>query len=88
MKRIFRFTLVSAVALIAAFCASPQQMAKLASMVKTDCNPKVLECVGGQIKATYSITFPAKFFVPKAYLKVTPQLVYNGTIENGPDFWM
>lgn len=88
MKRFFRFTIISAVAAIAAFCASPQQMAKLASMVKTDCSPKILECVGGQIKATYSITFPAKFFVPKAYLKVTPQLVYNGTIENGPDFWM
>lgn len=88
MKRFFRTALVAAVAAAATFCANPQQMAKLASMVKTDCTPNPLECVGGQIKATYSIAFPAKYFVPNAYLKVTPQLVYGGVTENGPDFWM
>lgn len=88
MKRFFKTTLIAAVALIAAFCASPQQMAKLASMVKTECNPQILECVAGQIKATYTINFPANYFVPNAYLKITPQLVYNGKTENAPDFWM
>ena len=88
MKRFFRTTLIAATAVIAAFCASPQQMAKLASMVKTECSPKILECVAGQIKATYTISFPANYFVPNAYLKITPQLVYNGITENAPDFWM
>ncbi|MBR0313678.1 MAG: hypothetical protein IJK39_00945 [Bacteroidales bacterium] len=88
MKRFFKTTLIAAVALIAAFCANPQQMAKLASMVKTECTPQILECVAGQIKATYSISFPANYFLPNAYLKITPQLVYNGTTENGPEFWM
>ena len=88
MKRFFKTTLIAAVALIAAFCANPQQMAKLASMVKTECTSQILECVAGQIKATYSISFPANYFLPNAYLKITPQLVYNGTTENGPEFWM
>lgn len=88
MKRFFKFTLIAAVAALAAFCANPQQMAKLASMVKTECNPAVLECVGGQIKATYTITFPAKYFLQNAYMKVTPELVYGDKKEVGPDFWM
>ena len=88
MKRFFKFTLIAAAAALAAFCANPQQMAKLASMVKTECNPKTLECVGGQIKATYTITFPAKYFLQNAYMKITPELVYGDQKEVAADFWM
>ena len=72
MKRFFRLALLAAVAALAVFCASPQQMAKLASMVKTECNPQTLECVGGRIAATYTISFPAKY--PSGRLKVLPAL--------------
>ncbi len=74
--------------LLVTFCANPQQMAKLAALVKTECNPQILECVGGEIKATYTIHFPEKYFVQTAYLKVTPVLVYEGGQVAGPDFWM
>ena len=88
MKRFFRLALLAAVAALAVFCASPQQMAKLASMVKTECNPQTLECVGGRIAATYTISFPAKYFLPNAYMKITPELVYENQKEVAPDFWM
>ena len=88
MKRFFRLALLAAVAALAVFCASPQQMAKLASMVKTECNPHTLECVGGRIAATYTISFPAKYFLPNAYMKITLELVYENQKEVAPDFWM
>ncbi len=88
MKKLLKYSTLLAVAALAAFCASPQQMAKLASMVKTDCNPKTLTVVGGQIKATYTISFPEKYFVPNAYLKITPELVYGNQKETAADFWM
>ncbi len=88
MKRFFRLALLAAVAALTVFCASPQQMAKLASMVKTECNPQTLECVGGRIAATYTISFPAKYFLPNAYMKITPELVYENQKEVAPDFWM
>ena len=88
MKRFFRSSIILAFAALATFCANPQQMAKLASMVKTECNPKTLECTGGKIAATYTIEFPAKYFVPNAYLKITPELVYGNQKEVAGDFWM
>lgn len=88
MKRFFKYSILMAVAALAVFCANPQQMAKLASMVKTDCTPKILECAGGQIAATYKITFPAKYFLQNAYMKITPELVYGNQKEVAADFWM
>ena len=88
MKRFFNYSILMAVAALAVFCANPQQMAKLASMVKTDCTPKILECAGGQIAATYKISFPAKYFLQNAYMKITPELVYGDQKEVAADFWM
>ena len=60
MKKFLKYAGIVALVALTTFCANPEKMAKMASMVKTSCNPKVLECVAGQIKATYSVTFPAK----------------------------
>lgn len=70
-------SLVVMVLMIAA-CSNPSKMAKLASQVSTECNPQVLEAKAGLIKATYTVTFPAKYFAKKAILEVTPVLVYEG----------
>lgn len=59
-------------------CSNPSKMAKFASKVTTECNPQVLEAKAGKIKATYTVTFPAKYFVKKAILDITPVLVYDG----------
>lgn len=59
-------------------CSNPSKMAKYASQVTTECNPQVLEAKAGKIKATYTVKFPAKYFVKKAILDITPVLVYEG----------
>ena len=53
-------------------------MAELADNVVVKCDPAVLECVAGSIDATVTVTYPAKYFHPKAILEVTPVLVYDG----------
>ncbi len=88
MKRFLKLAAVVAVAFSVSFCASVEQMAKMAALVKTESNPQVLECVANQIPASYTVKFPEKYFNQKAILKVTPVLVYNGGEMAGPDFWM
>ncbi len=88
MKKFLKYAGIVALVALTTFCANPEKMAKMASMVKTSCNPKVLECVAGQIKATYSVTFPAKYFLQKAKLKITPVLVYDGGEMVGEDYWL
>ncbi len=89
MNRLFKYFLFVAVAATTTFCANPQQMAKLASMTKTSCNPQILEATAGQIKASYTIEFPANYFIPKAYMRVTPELIYaNNQKEVGEEFWL
>ena len=74
------FKLISAAAILAAAvsCASIEKMAKMAENVKVTCDPGVLEAVNGSIDAVVSVTYPEGYFNPKAYLEVTPVLVYDG----------
>ena len=76
--------LIACMSLLLMACSNPSKMAKLASMVGTDCNPEVLEAVDGKITATYTVKFPEKFFLSEAILNITPVLVYNGTETVGP----
>ena len=75
MKRILVFL---ACAALAAACASPKKMAKMAENVKVDCEPAVLEVVAGNIDATVSVTYPKDYFNPNVVLEVTPVIVYEG----------
>ena len=73
MKRnSFKLLCLALLGLVVAACTNPKKMAKMASAVTTECNPQVLEAVGGKINATYTLKFPAKFFAKKAILEVTP----------------
>ena len=53
MKKISVFL---AVAALAAACASPEKMAKMAENVTVECTPEVLEVVNGNIDATVSVS--------------------------------
>jgi tetratricopeptide (TPR) repeat protein len=75
MKKII---LLLAAALLAFACASPEKMAQMAENVKVECNPPVLEAVGGTIDAVVSVTYPKDYFHPSAILEVTPVIVYDG----------
>lgn len=79
MKRnFFRVLSFSVLGFAAVACSSPAKMAKNADDVKVECDPQVLEVVANKINATYTITFPEKYFNAKAELEVLPVLVYEG----------
>lgn len=64
--------------LAAVACSSPKKMAEQAESVIVTSDPAVLEVVAGKINATVSVTYPEKYFHPKAILEVTPVIVYEG----------
>lgn len=78
MKKAIKILAVAVLAITAAACSSAEKMAELANNVVVTCNPTVLEVVGGNIDATLNVTYPEKYFHPKALLQVTPVLVYEG----------
>lgn len=59
-------------------CTCYNKMLKNASKVKTSCTPEYVSLKGANATATYTVTFPAKYFKKKAILKVTPVLKYQG----------
>lgn len=77
-KNLLKSLSLAVLCLMIVACSNPSKMAKMASQVTTECNPQVLENKAGKIKATYTVKFPAKYFVKKAILDITPVLVYEG----------
>ena len=71
-KSLFNIVSILTIALFVASCNDAAKMAKYASLVKSECTPEVLECVANEITATYSLTFPEKYFAKNAVLEVTP----------------
>ena len=78
MKKAIRIFAAAVLAITAAACSSAEKMAELAQNVIVECNPAVLEVVAGNIDANLKVTYPDKYFHPKAILAVTPVLVYEG----------
>ncbi|MCQ2149756.1 MAG: hypothetical protein MJY45_05340 [Bacteroidales bacterium] len=79
-KALYSFAAVL-VGLAAVSCSSVEKMAKQAENVIVKCNPEVLELIGGTIEPTVTVTYPKGYFQPKAILKVTPVIVYEGGEE-------
>ena len=79
MKRIFKIFALCGLVVAAASCSkSRAEQMKLAENVTVSCTPEVLALVGDKIPAEITVTYPAKYFHPKATLEVTPVLVYEG----------
>ena len=78
MNKITRILSFAVLGIAAVACASPEKMAKMAENVTVNCNPAVLEVVGGEINADVTVTYPEDYFHPKAILEVTPVIVYEG----------
>lgn len=70
--------LCAAVLALSSCAKSRVEQMKLAENVDITCSPEVLTLVGDKIDADVTVTYPAKYFHPKAILKVTPVLVYEG----------
>lgn len=78
MKRFFNVLMIAIAGVIIASCGNPKKMAKEADQVSVQCNPQVLEVVAGKIRTNVTVSFPEKFFHPKAIIEVVPAIVYNG----------
>ncbi len=84
MKNRISLLMLALATLAVAACSSPEKMKKQADLVTTSCDPQVLEVRSNAIEARYTVTFPEKYFHPKATLELTPVLVYQGGEVAGP----
>ncbi len=84
MKNRISLLMLAFAALVVASCSSPEKMKKQADLVSTSCEPQVLEIRADVIEARYTVSFPEKYFHPKAMLELTPVLVYEGGEVAGP----
>lgn len=75
IKRLFVFVL--AVTLFAS-CGKFGKMLKNADTITYKATPEVLEMHGGKVDFKLDITFPAKYFAPKATIEVVPVVKYEG----------
>ncbi len=87
MKKFLNVLALCAMVVAASSCAkSRTEQMKMAENVDVDCTPEVLALVGDKIDATITVTYPAKYFHPKALLEVTPVLVYEGGEQAGKTY--
>ena len=78
MNKGIKFLTAAVLGLAAVACSSPKKMAEQAENVVVKSDPAVLEVVAGKINADVTVTYPEKYFHPKAILEVTPVIVYEG----------
>jgi len=79
MKRFLKTGLLLAViALAFSSCSCYNKMKKKVAAVQTTSTPAVLSLQGKEVSSTYTVEFPAEYFKPKAILRVTPVIVYEG----------
>jgi tetratricopeptide (TPR) repeat protein len=78
MKKRISLLVLTFAALAVVSCSSPEKMKKEANKVGVSSDPQVLEVRANVIEARYTVTFPEKYFHPKAILEITPVLVYDG----------
>jgi len=81
MKKALNILSVALMGLTVVACSSVEKMAKQAADVKVECNPAVLELVGGKVSPVVTVTYPKGYFNPRAVLAVTPVIVYEGGEE-------
>lgn len=78
MKILRQILAIATIGLFLASCSSPAKMAEKAELLSAKCNPEVLEVVANKINAEVTVTFPEKFFHPKAIVEAVPVIVYEG----------
>ena len=79
MKKMLKLGLVLAVfPLLLTSCNCYKNMQKKVDILTSTSSPTVLTLQGKEVKSTYTVEFPANYFNPKAVLRITPVLVYEG----------
>jgi Flp pilus assembly protein TadD len=89
MKNIVKYgILLTACALTLSSCNCFKKMAKNQDQISVVANPEVLTLVGGNITTNVTVVFPEKYYNPKAIVRVTPMLVFDGgAIEGAPKYF-
>ncbi len=89
MKKIVKYgVLLVAAALTLSSCNCFKKMAKNQDQISVSANPELLTLVGGEIVTDVTVVFPARYFNPKAIVRVTPMLVFaGGAIEGTPKYF-
>lgn len=78
MKKLINVLMIAAAGFLLGSCGNPKKMAQSADQVVVQSDPQILEVIAGTINAKVSVTFPEKFFHPKAIVEVIPAIVYEG----------
>ncbi len=79
MKRFLKVSfMLATLAVVLSSCNCYNKMAKNVDDVKVTANPAVLSLKGNSVTTDVTVVFPAKYYNPKAVLKVTPVMVYEG----------
>lgn len=79
MKKLMKLSLLLVVvALTFSSCNCFKKMAKNSDDVSLTCAPEVLVLNNGVVAADITAQFPVKYFNPKAIVKVTPVMVFEG----------
>ncbi|MDR2890041.1 MAG: tetratricopeptide repeat protein [Alistipes sp.] len=89
MKKIVTYgIMLSACALVLSSCNCFKKMAKNQDEISIVANPEILTLVGGEIVTDVTVNFPAEYYNPKAIVKVTPVLTFEGgAIEGTPKYF-
>ncbi len=89
MKRLVKYgILLTACTLVLSSCNCFKKMAKHQDRISVVANPEVLLLVGNQIVTDVTVSFPAEYYNPKAIVRVTPILVFEGgAIEGTPKYF-
>ena len=88
MKRLTVILSFAVLTVLAASCgASKAQQMAMADNVKVSCNPEVLTLgADNKIPVDITVTYPDRYFAPKAMMTVTPVLVFEGGEQKGEKF--
>jgi len=80
MKKVYfsKLAILLSLAIVVSSCAGLKKMKDLASSVKYEATPKVLEMHNGEVNGSITGTFPGKYFNKKAVLVITPVVKYEG----------
>jgi Flp pilus assembly protein TadD len=89
MKSIFKYGIMLTVcALTLSSCNCFKKMAKNQNLISVVANPETLTLVGENIVTDVTVVFPEKYYNPKAIVRITPMLVFDGgVIEGAPKYF-
>ena len=89
MKKLVKYgILLTACTFVLSSCNCFKKMAKHQDEISIVANPEVLLLVGNQIITDVTVVFPEEYYNPKAIVKLTPMLVFEGgVIEATPKYF-